>query len=151
MRDILRNIWILSRLEDRNRGLQDRRESGDVVVPEDRFDFRQVGFGEISAGIGWAEIHAADFQRQRIGFRSDHEICAERAKFLRKTITDIERNAKRGGSYGHAKRKRRSRQQFPPRTARKIIRNQSKKHSDHRSAISDQSKAFTARLSISNA
>ncbi len=45
-------------------------EGGDVVVPENGFDFGEVGFGEIGAGIGWAEIDAADFQRERIGFRS---------------------------------------------------------------------------------
>ena len=52
-------------------GLQCRRETHDVVVPENGLEFWQAGFRQIRARIHGAVIRAANFERQRIGLRRD--------------------------------------------------------------------------------
>ena len=41
--------------------LKNGREGDDVVVPEDGFDFGEVGFGEVRAGVYGAVVYATDF------------------------------------------------------------------------------------------
>src|SRR5262249_46753086 len=61
--------------------LQDWSEGHDVEAPENGFEFAEVGFGKIGAGIRGAIVDATDFERQRIGLRRYQKIRAEAAEF----------------------------------------------------------------------
>src|SRR4029077_16584869 len=74
-------------------GFENRSERDDVVVPEDGFDFGEVGFREVRAGVDGAIVDTADFERQRIGLRRNNEICAERREFGGEAIANVEGNA----------------------------------------------------------
>jgi len=55
---------------------QDRTEGDDVVVPKDSFNFWEVGFGEIGAGIDGTIVDTANFKGQRVSLWRNQEICA---------------------------------------------------------------------------
>src|SRR4249920_3510378 len=46
------------------RDFQDRSKRNDVVVPENRLDFWQVGLGKIRSGVDWPIVHSANLERQ---------------------------------------------------------------------------------------
>jgi len=52
-----------------DRNIHGRRETHDVVPPENRLELAEIGFRQIGARVYRAIIDAANFQRQRIGLR----------------------------------------------------------------------------------
>ena len=50
--------------EQLSRGLEDGGEGDDVVAPENGFEFAEVGFGQVGAGVDGAIIDAANFERK---------------------------------------------------------------------------------------
>src|SRR5260370_10749109 len=104
------------------------RKCDDVVMPENRFQSRQVGFWKIRARIHWPIVHAANFQRKRIRLRRYKKICAQTPEFFRQPVTHIQRNAQRCGNHSHAQSQRRSGEELMARTPSKRVGNDSQKH-----------------------
>src|SRR5581483_12207191 len=76
-RDILLGFCVLDGSVDGQHG----SESGDVVVPEDAFDLRQIGFAQECAIRRRLEIDSADFYIQRVFLRRDDQVRADGAEF----------------------------------------------------------------------
>src|SRR5882724_11396001 len=85
------------------------REGDDVVVPEDRLDFGEVGFREIGAGIGGTIVYTADFERQRVSLRRHNKICAEGGEFGGEAIADVQGYAECSSDNGHTESEGRDR------------------------------------------
>src|SRR6266403_715783 len=110
------------------RGFKDWCERNDVIMPENSFQLRQVGFGEVRAGVHGAIVDTADFERQRIGLRRDKKICTETAKFFCQPVPYIERYAQRRGGHAHAESQRRAGEKLVARASSKGIGNKSQEH-----------------------
>ena len=104
------------------------READNIVAPKNCFDFAEIVLGKVGAGVHRTIIDAANFEGKRVGLRSDEEIRAEGAKFMRETIANIERNAEGGGDHGHAESESRAGEQLAARAASKRIGNEAEEH-----------------------
>ena len=97
--------------------IEKRRKAENIVPPENRFEFPEIGLGQICAFIHRAVVHASDFQRQSIRFGRDDQVGAQRAKFPRQAVAHFQRYRERCCRDGHAHNKRRSRQHLTARVA----------------------------------
>ena len=86
-------------------------------MPEDSFDFGEVGFGEVGARVYRAVVYTADLQGERVGLRGDQQVCSQAAEFVRKAVAYVQRNAQRGGRHGHSQRQSRASQKLVARAA----------------------------------
>src|SRR5271168_1423200 len=110
------------------RDVEKRRETKNIVAPENRLEFAEVALIQIGAFVNRAVIHPADFNGQSIGLRRDDEICAQTAKFARETVAHLERHCERGGRHGDTDDERGSRQNLAARIASEGLSYQAGEH-----------------------
>src|SRR2546422_11460397 len=73
-----------------------RSKTDDVVPPENRLEFAEGRFGQVGAFADRAIVHAADFERERVGLRSDEQVRTDAAELAGEAVADIESDAEGG-------------------------------------------------------
>src|ERR1700722_7955627 len=91
---------------DRYRDIEKWRKSYDIVSPENRLQFSEVAFGQIRSRVDRTVVDAADFQWQGVGRWRYEQIGAQRTKFARESVSNIQRDFQCSSGHRHAQRQR---------------------------------------------
>ena len=81
-------------------------DPGDVVGPEDGFEFGEVGLVEVGVAGGGLDVDAADFYVEVGGFGGDDDVGAVDGQFFVDAVADGGGEGEHGGDGGGAEQDR---------------------------------------------
>src|ERR1700730_1934814 len=103
-------------------------ESHDVVAPENAFDFGQISFAEIRTVTGGLQVHATDFDVQRVFLWSHDQVRPVAAQLTADLVADVGCNGDHGGGHTNPEHDGNSSQEFAPLLAPEGFVEQAQEH-----------------------